>query len=133
MEDFVPFELAIKLREKGFREDCIAYYHTDGELIYNSDEYRGGDYRSLLMSYNSLPKNPVGCEQIDAPTIPQTLKWLRDVKRIVVEINCNYTDYFPTVRLLDYHQTDYISGCDIYTSYEEAALAGIEHVLDNLI
>lgn len=59
--DFVTFEIAKKLKEKGFREECIAYYHTDGELLYNSDQYRGGNYKSLWNSYNSLPKNPIGC------------------------------------------------------------------------
>lgn len=42
-EDFVPFELAKKLKEKGFKEECIAYYHADGELLYNIGQYRGGE------------------------------------------------------------------------------------------
>lgn len=141
MKDFVPFGLAIKLREKGFREDCIAYYHTDGELLYNSDEYRGGDYRSLLMSYNSLPKNPIGCEQIDAPTIHQVLNWLREEKNMYIEMflyNRTYSYFVKSITKISeddhFHQCLNEDTTDIeYETYEDAALAGIEYVIDNLI
>lgn len=41
-EDFAPFELAVKLKEKGFNEPCYGYYHHDGgndsfELCGNGD------------------------------------------------------------------------------------------------
>lgn len=29
-EDFVTYELAVKLKEKGFDEPCYGYYHRDG-------------------------------------------------------------------------------------------------------
>lgn len=137
MEDFVPFDLAKKLREKGFREECIAYYHTDGELLYNRDQYRGGNYKSLLRSYNSLPKNPIGCEQIDAPTISQVLKWLRKEKIYIVPTFCvdqndnGYWD-FRLISTMD-GMLIYDEIKNRYNSYEQAALAGIEYVLNNLI
>lgn len=135
MKDFIPFEIAIKLREKGFREECIAYYHTDGELLYNRDQYRGGNYKSLLRSYNSLPKNPIGCEQIDAPTISQVLKWLREEKKIhiTVEIDNNgwYYTVSPNVRLKNSKLK--IISFENKESYEQATLVGIEYVLYNLI
>lgn len=145
--DFVTFEIALKLREKGFREECIAYYHTDGVLLYNRDQYRGGNYKSLLRSYNSLPKNPIGCEQIDAPTISQVLKWLREEKYIHIE-PCILTDcdtdadgriiqewFFWSFGVQNCNSGDYAyEGDDVeYESYEKAALAGIEYVLYNLI
>lgn len=135
MKDFIPFEIAIKLREKGFREECIAYYHTDGELLYNRDQYRGGNYKSLLRSYNSLPKNPIGCEQIDAPTISQVLKWLREEKKIhiTVEIDNNgwYYTVSPNVRLKNSKLK--IISFENKESYEQATLVGIQYILYNLI
>lgn len=135
MEDFVNFSIAKKLKEKGFREDCIAYYHTDGELLYNRDLYRGGDYKSLLMSYNSLPKNPIGCEQTDAPTISQTLKWLIEEKNIILTPN---PSYFKEDCCLGWDCDVWASGnydycCVDYKTYEQASLAGIEYILDDLI
>lgn len=132
MSDFVPFEIAKKLKEKEFKEECLAYYHTDGELLYNKDQYRGGDLKSLLRSYNSLPKNPIGCEQIDAPTISQVLKWLRDVEGIHVCIALGeFSDWMYDVSRIDGNM--FCKAEDGFQSYEQATLAGIEYCLDNLI
>lgn len=147
MEDFVSFDLAKKLKEKGFREECIAYYHTDGELLYNIDQYRGGDYKSLLRSYNSLPKNPIGAEQIDAPTISQVSKWLREEYKLYLCpcVIADYEDdYHPNITYWSFIIVNIETGDSIYREYEkinearynshdQAALAGIEYVIDNLI
>lgn len=130
MEDFVNFEIAKKLKEKGFKEQCLAYYTKDSGFYYNTSY--GSDVENAFKSFNSRPNHICG-KRIDAPTISQVLKWLREEKKLFIEISCNYTDYFPTVRLLDSRQTDYIRGDVVYSTYEQAALAGIEYVLDNLI
>lgn len=136
MEDFVPFELAVKLKENGFREECIAYYHTDGELIYNSVRYRGGNYKSLLNSYNSLPKNPIGCEQIDAPTISQVLVWFRKEKDIYITIFIDDDSDTPVtyeiykdIECVCTHQGEYFTLRD----WNKCELRAIEYTLDNLI
>lgn len=139
MEDFVPFEIAKKLKEKGFSEECIAYYHTDGELLYNRDQYRGGDYKSLLRSYNSLPKNPIGCEQTDAPTISQVLKWLREEKGFIINVFLDDDSDTPVtyeiydvnneIECVRHHHGEYFTIED----WDKASLAGIEYVLDDLI
>ena len=126
-EDFVPLELAKKLKEKGFRKPCLAHY-TNKKLEFNNvcqcEYVELGDLYQIWSD---------GIEAfVDAPTISRVLKWLRD-KKLFVEINCNYTDYCSTVRNIDYHETYYTSDCDVYMTYEEAALAGIEYCLDNLI
>lgn len=134
MEDFIPFEIALKLREKGFREECLAYYRTDGELLYNRDQYRGGNYKSLLRSYNSLPKNPIGCEQIDAPTISQVLKWLREGKGIHICISCSIDPLANwEYEIVEIDGVVFVNADDGYSTYEESALAGIEYAIDNLI
>ena len=131
MEDFVTFEIALKLKEKGFREGCLAYYHTDGELLYNRDQYRGGNYKSLLRSYNSLPKNPIGCEQIDAPTISQVLKWLREKEISIEPCATPYSYWYYMIKEKGTIKVTY-TGED-YNNYEQAALAGVAYCLENLI
>lgn len=130
MEDFVNFKLAQKLKEKGFCEQCLGYYTKDSNFYYNVSY--GSDVEYAFKSFNSRPNHICG-KRIDTPTISQVLKWLREKKKLFIEISCNYTDYFPTVRLLDSRQTDYIRGDVVYSTYEQAALAGIEYSLDNLI
>lgn len=135
-EDFTPFELAKKLKKKGFKQDCIAYYmpHSD-ELIYNIKPYKGVE----LYSFNSLRKELISSDFIDAPTISQVLKWLREEKKLFVLPSIDDLGWCYSV-----HTDLYWDGCgnlvrssyhakSYFETYEEAMLAGIEYCLDNLI
>lgn len=143
-EDFVSFELAKKLKKKGFKQKCLAYYDVEDNvgLLYNtqySDELLPCQYTDLLASYNSgdIADNLDTSDNcIDAPTISQVLKWLREDTRINVNIRLFVENgwYFT----IQNHKGEPIHSQltdtdDLYLSYEQAALAGIEYVLDNLI
>ena len=142
MEDFVSFEIAKKLKEKGFREKCIATYDIeDGEFDFNNYILTVA-YRMNLSVKDCLRlfNNTTNTGLIDAPTISQVLKWLREEKLILIalsptqEYDCNgFIGWCSTV-----YKADKQGGMSwqeelYYQSYEEAALAGIEYVLDNLI
>lgn len=134
-EDFVTCELAVKLKEKGFDEPCYGYYRWYG----GNDSFELCGDRDFLNSKNQY--------RVAAHTIPQVLKWLRNTRKLFI-YPCVITDYQD-----DFHRdTTYWSfivvniesGDSIYReyervtekryeTYEEAALAGIEYVLDNLI
>ena len=144
MEDFVSFEIAKKLKEKGFREKCLTYYDVDDNvgLLYNtqySDEMLPCQYTDLLMSHNTgegrQPDDSDNC--VDAPTISQVLKWLREEKKLYIMISPTDTiakiEWSYDVGNISIHRLDWIDGNYGYNSYEEAALAGIECVIDNLI
>lgn len=147
MEDFVSFDLAKKLKEKGFREECLAFY-TSEYTLYNNEialcddkylEIAKIDYNEFLVSHNSKRENKFN-NICDAPTISQVLKWLREEKRIVFgitpmqEMDCDYLGWCITI----YKVADDGYGLSwqeelYYDSYESAVIAGIEYVLDNLI
>lgn len=126
MEDFVSFELAKKLKEKGFREPCLAHY-TNKKLEFNNvcqcEHVELGDLYQIWSD---------GIEAfVDAPTISQVLKWLRDEHVFHVEIlREKHEGWQYFIQLSDASYTGHGSN---YDSYEAAALAGIEYVLDNLI
>ena len=128
MEDFVPFKLAQKLKEKGFKEQCLAYYTKDSCFYYNTSY--GSDVENAFKSFNSRPNHICG-KRIDAPTISQVLKWLRDEKGIHVCIALGeFSDWMYDVSRIDGNM--FCKAEDDFKSYEQAALAGIEYVLDNL-
>lgn len=114
-EDFVTYELAVKLKEKGFTQKYSVRYDEQGELYIGDDDY------------------PV-CV---APTISQVLKWLREEKKIHIEVMFirplhNRAKYYITD--IDGSRGDYMDVADAsYKTWEQATLAGIEYVLDNLI
>lgn len=123
-KDFVPFELAVKLRGKGFMEPCFGWYYPA--------EVCGFDYKGMLVSHKDE-------KHVDAPTIPQVLKWMREEKKmhIIVEISDSgwYYTIYPNVRWENgkLKSDKYIMSFKHKASYEQAALAGIEYTLDNLI
>ena len=133
MEDLVSFELAKKLKEKGFREECFLHYTNIGRVFSNSiDTYdrpnQELDYSDFKSCFNV--GNSVGL--IDAPTISQVLKWLRDEKNTSIEPcatphNC----WYYMIKYNGQIKVTYLE--DKCKNYEQAAIAGIEYVIDNLI
>ena len=131
MEDFVTFEIAKKLKEKGFNIPSYFYYRTDDKFLHNA----------------VVGKPLVYCDKIDddiviAPTISQVSKWLRNNKKTMVNIlpvafnekENKFNKYYCTIYyatkefVFESHERP-----DTFETYEECALDAIEYVLDNLI
>lgn len=120
--EFVSFEIAKKLKDLGFDESSLFFYREDDE----DKCVHCVDINKPLTHYNGA---------IIAPTISQVLKWLRDNKILIIPV----PSYFNAEGIC-------ISwDCDIWAddnyeccrgdkkTYEEAALAGIEYVLNNIL
>lgn len=109
MEDFVTFEIAKKLNEKGFDWSCSRYYSVDNKKL-KKNEY---------WAYE---------ERISAPTISQALKWLREVKKI--HIGVLYHGYYAVwIQPMKRNEAEHvIHECK---TNEAAELEGIEFILDN--
>ena len=131
MEDFVNFSIAKKLKEKGFIELCLACY-IDDTLYYNYSNKNRVCYKDCYLSHNLMPECSVSDKFVDAPTISQVLEWLRKEKKMHIIIPASFEDgYWWEVRDFNREISEYSYA--EHTSYEEASLAGIEYVLDNLI
>ena len=131
--EFVSFEIAKKLKEKEFREKCLLHYEVTGGFYSNSiDTYdrpnQELDYSDFLKCYND--GNSIGL--IDAPTISQVLKWLREKKGIHICISLgSYSDWDCEISKIDGNvYCNAYCGCH---DYEQAALVGISFVIDELI
>lgn len=137
--DFVNFDIAKKLKDKGFNEPCFGWYYATPtcqfdhkeNIVFNHSELRGVTYDDLLLSANG--------DNINAPTIEQVLKWLRDKKAIHINIFLTEGGWNSTVFPFEYDEDDDEYSIarphyeKDYISYEYAALAGIEYTINNLI
>ena len=116
-EDYVSFEIAKLLKEKGFDEASVMYYPKDGGEMTELDLYD--------LNYNRS-------KYIKCPTQAITMKWLREVHGLHVGIDPLEGNWCTKiVELEDLCEVD--KGITLYGTYEEAAEAGIKYCLENLI
>lgn len=118
-EDYVSFETAKLLKEKGFNEDSWFHYDTDGDIV-----TRG--YR--LNRPDDVP----------AWTLQMVMKWLRNVHNIDIDIK-SYWKIKPKYHIHGYKYRLHYNNApnhDInqrFNSYEEACEVAIKYCLKNLI
>lgn len=127
-KDFVNFDLAVKLKEKGFSIPFYFFYRTDDKLIHH-----GMVGQPLTYSDN------VDDEVVIAPTIMQVAKWLRDTYQLHIEpyIHTKISkdadrNKYWVLRILNIDSDYKIYDADnvVYNSYEDAMIAGIEYILN---
>ena len=129
MEDFVSFEIAKKLKEKGFpqRPDYFNY-----SSYYDWDGLR--KIHSLCNASVWFDPNISRDNIYFAPTISQVLKWLRKKKNIFVvtfiaddsDTPLTYEIYRGTECLLTHHGKYFT-----LQEWDKCNLVGIEDVIDN--
>jgi hypothetical protein len=122
-KEFVSYKLAVKLKELGFDEPCIAFYEPDNTEVM---------FVGVLQRYN----NPslLHVKDFCAPTFSQTFRWFR---KNYTHIKFNfgqsywkgeYIDFFDlTIRNKEINRTIGVGG---FTSYEEAELNCLEQLIE---
>ena len=138
-EDYVSFETAKFLKEKGFDETCRAFWKVWDKHTTLCDcspshmfEYC---HNSMLEQYNDDEEL-----NIAAPTLQMAMKWLREVHGLFIFITTwkkltNAVQYYCEIRNLDNPDFDTLASFtsnELY-SYEEACEAAIKYCLENLI
>lgn len=128
-EDYVSFEIAKLLKEKGFNELCLKQYYNNGELSNVSIEAK----------YNTIDN------QVSAPTLQMVMKWLRKVHNIHIELNWDKGNqlysfniwkpgkYQPEISSLDLWRIYKDYNYPGEWNYEKAAEEAIKYCLEHLI
>ena len=122
-EDYVSFETAKLLKEKGFNENCSRSYVKDKLAV--SQGFNNYYYTTMYSDDCYRP--------ISAPTLQMAMKWLREVHKIHIEIGYNI-GYFPVCISTKTNETipyKPMQGKDF--TYEEVCEAAIKYCLENLI
>ena len=116
-EDYVSFETAKLLKEKGFDECTISSFDKDG----NPKDI----LRPFIESDGDVRK----------PTLQRAIKWLRKTFGIHCQIDCpiDASNWVYGIRDLNKDEWITLRNMGDYDTYEEACEAAIKYCLENLI
>lgn len=121
-EDYVSFETAKLLKEKGFDESCERIYDEGGYLLANNCGYINEE--SPDEYFHAL-----------APTLQMAMKWLREEHNAFITISRSITGngYVYSHEIYNGGIAKYAQYGRTYPTYEEAVEAAIKYCLENLI
>jgi len=111
---FVPYELAVKLKELGFDEPCLAYHTRKKDII---------PLQQIRYEFNELKNSEINstyCSSV-APTYQQAFRWFRE-KYDLIYVIVKAESWFFT-----------INGCNTqegFNTYEEAELACLTKLIE---
>jgi len=118
-EDYVSFETAKLLKEKGFDERAKSYYTESG-------------LEGYMLALKATKNTELDNRFISRPTLQMAMKWLREVHNIYIDIRRNLNIF--NFRYLIQNNSKLDSYSDwMYHSYEEACEAAIKYCLENLV
>ena len=119
-KEFVPYELAVKLKALGFDEPCFGYYDLDGLQINTHHWYPENKNSSFPLP--NTTNNP----KISAPTFSQAFKWYREkygLSAIVSQFGYSIENAFGGIEY-------YIDENENPTCYEEAEIACLDKLIE---
>ena len=123
-KEFVPYELALELKQLGFDDKCIHHYKKNMEgghstiPTFEMNTPFGKNYNSFT-------------SRVSAPTYSQAFRWFRE-KGIISEIHSDFDrmlgynrGYIPVVQFIEFYNNG-----DCYETYEEAELTCLKKLIE---
>ena len=130
-KEFVPYELALKLKNLGFDEPCFGKYDGKGKNI-----------GKIWYEMPNQGQETISVGDVLAPTFSQAFRWFREEHNIDGEVYLilvahngidkeqQLSDKEYSFKVIINGIPEFISIEDIYSSYEEAGLACLEKLLE---
>lgn len=136
-EDYVSFETAKLLKEKGFDESTSMVYMPYGDLckLHRYDSIRNSNYNDITKNYF----------EYTAPTIQMAMKWLREEHSIIIIVESHIfnpqeartTRFRFSVWVEDNYEEPYFDDpehqFDSFSTYENTCDVAIKYCLENLV
>ena len=124
-KDFIPFELALELKQLGFDEPCFAkYFLQDNKTPFVII----GEFE-ILEAENAGDDMSFACS---CPTYAQAFRWFRENHNInawIINAEDNHNVFKPFFRGANIHDQHLV---DFYKTYEEAELACLKKLIEIL-
>ena len=130
-EDYVSFETAKLLKEKGFDEDIDLWYDENGGMFFQHKYDINRDWRVVVAN----------SEVYECPTLQMAMKWLREKHHLHISLFQTTISWW-SFQIFNLLKADGFGCKPAYTacrsaewtiSYEQACEAAIKYCLENLI
>lgn len=108
---FIPYELALKLKELGFNEKCIATFDEDGNF----------ELQDFEQNYDTFPSHIIA-----APLYQQAFDWFREKHNL----HCVIDEYENPKSWGYLINNDDLDEAFSFSSYEEARQACLEKLIE---
>lgn len=140
-KEFVPYELALKLKELGFDEPCIMYYDNlyGNFLKIGTDDTYWGDYTGF-QKWNSMPNSPWKPFKplVSAPLWQQAFDWFRKQYKMNPTITSywqhdwvNFSYHYQYQLPDEYNSRAFeLYESKPYRTYEEARLESLKKLIE---
>lgn len=136
-EDYVSFETAKLLKEKGFDEITFTWYTGKGKFCVGKNNF--DDYHMNHLSNMAVARDKNKCS---APTQQKAMKWLREVHHYYIQVMLDswacggHLGYYVVIQKTDSDFEMMLQDAVdevFYQTYEEAVEAALKYTLENLI
>jgi hypothetical protein len=132
-KEFVPYELALALKELGFDEPCFAtFYRKELSQYPSSREEETGFNATPFKLVKNTEVVGLIADTITAPTYSQCFRWFREKYSIecsifIVEEKNKYSGSLKGNKIKDFKHFGFI---DFYDTYEEAELECLKKLIE---
>ena len=117
-KEFVPYKIALALKELGFNHLCFGWYNYELLNLFGED--------NLLDGYAGEENRPL------APTFSQAFRFFREKYNFISEINVYSTSdgYSYTFKILCKKYTPYKEANNAWVTYEEAEFECLKNLIE---
>ena len=118
-KEFVPYELALRMKQLGFDEPCMYYV----------DEQNN----SFIYNFQTHPDEFIewcGVTVISTPLYQQAFRWFREKHKMKFHIKEDTWNHWCAPLILIPETRDFEELCDWFETYEEAELACLTKLIE---
>ena len=122
--EFVSYEIALKLKELGFDEPCFTYYYNINGNI------RTGIVVNIYNAWTYLATKKLGITL--APLYQQVFRWFREKKNLygVYTMGDDWNNFYFHIWRNDTMTKTFVTSSNwVYETYEEAELACLDEMI----
>lgn len=125
-DQFIPYNLALELKELGFNEECLAFYSA-----HPGDKRKWMILPEFEIRKELYLKNDYGLNTVTAPLWQQVFDWFREEKKLLgLLYPADSGDFIYTIETFENNGKDYRLYQSGNYSYKEARLLCINKLIE---